>query len=212
MCIRDRRKATPETLAELSAKGATCTYVEVAGAHDFNAWCQLFTLYVRDYLWQPEAFETVETPDITGLKPGPNVIKDANSPTGYTVKFLYENDEAQSVKFAGDILLRNWEDPSDEKAYNPDEFQPGMMRGGGAFIDDMVNVEDYWYYEVPLTAGANQYWFYIDGNTSYMAPDPNNIPQWSPNSDAATKNAYNAVYVPVSYTHLDGYKRQGRMW
>jgi hypothetical protein len=28
----------------------------VAGAHDFNAWNQLFTIFARDYLWQPAAF------------------------------------------------------------------------------------------------------------------------------------------------------------
>jgi hypothetical protein len=28
----------------------------VAGAHDFNAWNQLFTMFVRDYLWQPAVF------------------------------------------------------------------------------------------------------------------------------------------------------------
>jgi hypothetical protein len=28
----------------------------VAGAHDFNAWNQLFTIFARDYLWKPEAF------------------------------------------------------------------------------------------------------------------------------------------------------------
>ena len=30
--------------------------VVVAGAHDFNAWNQLFTTFARDYLWHPEAF------------------------------------------------------------------------------------------------------------------------------------------------------------
>ena len=30
--------------------------VVVAGAHDFNAWNQLFTIWARDYLWHPEAF------------------------------------------------------------------------------------------------------------------------------------------------------------
>nr|BFF09968.1 hypothetical protein GCM10025699_12710 [Microbacterium flavescens] len=30
--------------------------VVVAGAHDFNAWNQLFTTFARDYLWRPEAF------------------------------------------------------------------------------------------------------------------------------------------------------------
>jgi hypothetical protein len=28
----------------------------VAGAHDFNAWNQLFSIWARDYVWQPEAF------------------------------------------------------------------------------------------------------------------------------------------------------------
>jgi hypothetical protein len=28
----------------------------VAGAHDFNAWNQLFTMFVSDYLWQPAVF------------------------------------------------------------------------------------------------------------------------------------------------------------
>ncbi|MBR4132285.1 MAG: endo-1,4-beta-xylanase, partial [Oscillospiraceae bacterium] len=129
------------------------------------------------------------------LKPGPNVVKDPESPTGYTVKFLYENPDAQSVVFAGDIGLRNWADTSDEQSYTPFEYKPGFMRAG-SWQADMVKREDgYWYIEVPLAAGANQYWFYVDGNTRRMMPDPNNAPKWSPAS-SATKNAYNAVYVP----------------
>ncbi len=31
--------------------------VVVAGAHDFNAWNQLFTTFARDYLWQPDAWD-----------------------------------------------------------------------------------------------------------------------------------------------------------
>ncbi len=52
----------------------------------------------------------------------------------------------------------------------------------------------YWYYELPLAAGANQYWFNV-GSSSRMMPDPANAPVWSPNS-SATKDAYNCVYVP----------------
>src|SRR5690606_36926374 len=50
--------------------GLTNGFVEnvvVAGAHDFNAWNQLFTIWARDYLWQPEAFVIDE---ITDLKDG----------------------------------------------------------------------------------------------------------------------------------------------
>lgn len=42
------------------------------------------------------------------LVEGPTVIKDPESPTGYTVQFVYKNEEAESVTFAADILLRNW--------------------------------------------------------------------------------------------------------
>jgi hypothetical protein len=45
----------PNTVANLD----NVAFVEnsvVAGAHDFNAWNQLFTIWARDYLWHPEAF------------------------------------------------------------------------------------------------------------------------------------------------------------
>ncbi|HEX6364731.1 MAG TPA: hypothetical protein VF000_01165, partial [Agromyces sp.] len=50
--------------------GLTNGFIEnvvVAGAHDFNAWNQLFTIWARDYLWQPESFVIDE---ITDLKDG----------------------------------------------------------------------------------------------------------------------------------------------
>lgn len=43
----------------------------VAGAHDFNAWNQLFTMFARDYLWKPEAFIVDEI----------NVLKDGVAST-----------------------------------------------------------------------------------------------------------------------------------
>ena len=133
--------------------------------------------------------------EIEGLELGPNVIKDPDSPTGYTVKFLYENKEASQVTFAGDIALRNDVDRSDPKIYTPFEYEPGLMRSG-TFTAPMTEIEDgLWYYEVPLAAGANQYWFYVDGNTNHMVADPANAPVWSPGSPDS-KDAYNAVYVP----------------
>ena len=133
--------------------------------------------------------------EIEGLELGPNVIKDPDSPTGYTVKFLYENKSASQVTFAGDIALRNDLDWSDSKIYSPFEYEPGLMRSG-TFTAPMTEIEDgLWYYEVPLAAGANQYWFYVDGNTNHMVADPANAPIWSPGSPD-TKDAYNAVYVP----------------
>ena len=46
----------PAQIAALENTDAIFKNLEVAGAHDFNTWCQLFTIYARDYLWKPEAF------------------------------------------------------------------------------------------------------------------------------------------------------------
>lgn len=40
--------------------------------------------------------------------PGPTVIADPDSPTGYTGRFVYYNATATSVRFVADIMLRNW--------------------------------------------------------------------------------------------------------
>lgn len=139
------------------------------------------------------------------LVEGPTVMKDANSPTGYTVRFVYKNETATSVTFVGDMLLRNWADPTDTKVYTPFEYRRGLMRGGGAFEAPMEKVNGgYWVIEVPLAAGANQYWFYVDGNRNYWVPDPVNSPKFAP--DGLTGNArraFNAVYVPYDPSKQD---------
>jgi hypothetical protein len=132
------------------------------------------------------------------LVPGPTVMKDPNSPTGYTVRFVYHNETAESVKFVADILLRNWADPTDTKVYQPSEYRPGLMRGGGAYEADMERLDGgYWVIDVPLAAGANQYWFYVDGNTNLWVTDPANPPRYAPDGLTGTaRRAFNAVYVP----------------
>jgi len=198
------QNATTTNTQNMEKGGFFSKTLNVAGAHDFNTWSQLLRMFAEDYLWKPWAFGDGEAPEQgEALKLGPNVIKDPDSPTGYTVKFLYDNPTATSVTFAGDIGLINWADPSDTKQYTPQEYKPGLMRSGSytAPMEKKTLTVDgeekeVWYYELPLAAGANQYWFYVDGNTRYMAPDPANHPEWSPNSSWSSKNAYNAVYVP----------------
>lgn len=192
-------KPTPAQLAALDNTDANYKYIEVAGAHDFNTWCQLFTIFARDYLWKPEAFK-----DDVAPVAGPKLVADTNSPTGYTGEFVYYAPDAEKVYFCGDLMLSNHLDPTDTKIYTPFEYKPGLMRRGGSqFKEEMTAIGDgYWYYEVPLAAGANQYWFNVD-NGSRMLPDPENHPKWSPNSNWDTKNAYNALYVP--YDEKQGY-------
>ena len=109
--------------------------------------------------------------------PGPTVVADPNSPTGYTGHFVYCNPDATSVRFVADIMLRNWADPADTKVYTPFEYKPGLMRGGGGYDVEMTDVgDDCWYTSVPLAAGANQYWFYVNNNTGAWLADPANSP------------------------------------
>jgi hypothetical protein len=132
------------------------------------------------------------------LTPGPTVIADPDSPTGYTGHFVYYNPTATSVRFVADILLRNWEDPTDPTIYQPSQYRPGLMRGGGAYDVQMTEVADgYWVTDVPLAAGANQYWFYVDNNTSLWVADPANSPIFAPDGLTGTaRRAFNKVHVP----------------
>ena len=139
--------------------------------------------------------KTTKTLLPTELAEGPTIVADPDSPTGYTGRFVYKNENATSVVFAGDIaLLDDVKREEDQTVYSPFEYRPGLMRGA-SFTADMQNLGNgYWYYEVPLACGANQYWFYVNGNTNTMVPDPANTPIWSPT--AQQKNGYNYVYVP----------------
>ncbi|MGC5170343.1 alpha/beta hydrolase-fold protein [Microbacterium sp. DT81.1] len=136
--------------------------------------------------------------DEVNLTPGPTVTQDPNSPTGYTGHFVYYNPTATSVRFVADIMLRNWADPTDTTVYSPFEYRPGLMRGGGGYDVEMTEVADgYWVTDVPLAAGANQYWFYVDNDTSYWVPDPANSPIFAPDGIQGTaRRAFNKVHVP----------------
>lgn len=139
------------------------------------------------------------------LTPGPTVYADAESPTGYTGRFVYYNPDATSVRFVADILLRNWADPSDPTVYQPSQYEPGLMRGGGGYDVEMTEVEDgYWVTEVPLAAGVNQYWFYVDNNTSLWVADPANSPIFAPDGLTGTaRRAFNKVFVPYDEEKQD---------
>ncbi|WP_205687364.1 FIMAH domain-containing protein [Cellulomonas endophytica] len=143
--------------------------------------------------------------DHVDLTPGPTVVRDLGSPTGYTGHFVLHAPEASSVRFVADIMLRDWEDPTDPTVYAPSEYRPGLMRGGGAYEVEMTEVEDgYWVTDVPLAAGANQYWFYVDGDTSLWVTDPANAPVYAPDGLQGTaRRAFNRVNVPYDAERQD---------
>jgi hypothetical protein len=98
--------------------------------------------------------------------PGPTVYADPNSPTGYTGRFVYYDPTATSVRFVADILLRDWENPTNTTVYQPSQYRPGLMRGAGAYDVQMTNDGNgYWITEVPLAAGPTS-----TGSTSTTTP------------------------------------------
>ncbi len=139
------------------------------------------------------------------LTPGPTIVADSSSPTGYTGHFVYYNPTATSVRFVADIALRNWADLSDPTVYQPQQYRPGLMRGGGAYDVEMTNAGDgYWVTDVPLAAGANQYWFYVNNNTNLWVADPANSPIYAPDGLTGTaRRAFNKVNVPYDAAKQD---------
>ena len=118
---------------------------------------------------------------------------------------MYCNPDATSVRFVADIMLRNWADPTDTKIYSPYEYKPGLMRGGGGYDVEMTNVgDDCWYTSVPLAAGANQYWFYVNNNTNAWLADPANSPIFAPDGISfPARRAFNKVFVPYDAAKQD---------
>ena len=105
---------------------------------------------------------------LEALVEGPTVIEDPQSPTGYTVRFVYKNPTATKVQLAGDLELRDLSDPhqpwpSAGIRYQPEEWQPGRYHvGGNEFRRDMEPVGNgYWTVSVPLHAGGLSYWYRV---------------------------------------------------
>ena len=69
---------------------------------------------------------------------GPTVTADPNSPTGYTVTFVYYNPNATGVRLAGDLTLLDV-NTGPSIRYQPEEWQLGRYHVGGVeFLRDMT--------------------------------------------------------------------------
>jgi hypothetical protein len=92
---------------------------------------------------------------------GPTVTADPDSPTGYTVTFVYYNPNATQVRLAGDLTLRvNGGTTLD---IQPEEWQLGRYHVGGVeFLRDMtVDADGYWSISIPMHAGGLSYWYRV---------------------------------------------------
>lgn len=146
---------------------------------------------------------------------GPTVTADPNSPTGYTVTFVYYNPNATQVRLAGDLLLRDVANGTTVIRYQPELWQLGRYHVGGAeFLRDMTNDGNgYWSVSIPMHAGGLSYWYRVwdptqspawvnkriwDPTSSHPRPavDPNNVAN-STSYRVKNNDVLDAVYVPI---------------
>lgn len=109
----------------------------------------------------------------TALTPGVSVNADENSPTGYTVTFVYENPEAQSVSVAGNFAFylpgsRVAAIPPEDRRISTGEFEEGMFRANStdlAIYEEMEKTEDgnFWTVSFALPSGHYTYNYNVDG-------------------------------------------------
>lgn len=141
---------------------------------------------------------------------GATVAADRNSPTGYTVKFVYRNPNATQVRLAGDLTLLDVD--TGNTRYQPEAWQPGRYHSGGTeFLRDMVkDAKGYWSVSVPLHAGAISYWYRVwdptQGWENKRIWDPastNPRPPGESSFRVRNNDVLDAVYVPYAKKQND---------
>ena len=115
------------------------------------------------------------------LTPGVTVAEDADSPTGYTVTFVYEAADATEVTLTGAFTFYNLDESirgkTPEEYITPYDWENnGMFEAGDeSYSEAMTKVEgtDYWTISLPLPCGHYQYVFHVDGAEEKLE-DPTN--------------------------------------
>lgn len=101
--------------------------------------------------------------DVAGaaVTQGATVTANPDSPTGYTVTFVYHNPNATQVRLAGDLTLLGI--GTGTTRYQPEQFQTGRYHAGGTeFLRDMTKDADgNWSVSLPLHAGNLSYWYRV---------------------------------------------------
>jgi enterochelin esterase-like enzyme len=141
---------------------------------------------------------------------GPTVTADPNSPTGYTVTFVYYNPNATQVKLAGDLTLLDIN--TGNIRYQPEEWQTGRYHVGGVeFLRDMTKDADgYWSASIPMHAGGLSFWYRVWDPTQNWE----NKRIWDPTSTkprpagdttfrVRNNDVLDAVYVPYDEKQND---------
>ncbi|BCJ59636.1 alpha/beta hydrolase-fold protein [Micromonospora endophytica] len=138
-------------------------------------------------------------------KQGATVTADRNSPTGYTVTFVYHNPNATQVRLAGDLTLLDVN--TGTTRYQPEQWQPGRYHSGGTeFLRDMTkDAQGNWSVSLPLHAGGISYWYRVwdpaQGWENKRIWDPastNPRPPGESSFRVRNNDVLDAVYVPYA--------------
>jgi enterochelin esterase-like enzyme len=165
----------------------------------------LFTLLAGVLLSSPPAL-AADPP----TAPGAHVAADPQSPTGYTVTFVYNNPNATQVRLGGDLTLLDRS--TGTTRYQPESWQTGRYHSGGTeFLRDMTKDADgNWSVSVPLHAGGLSYWYRVwdptQGWTNKRIWDPTSTnPRPTGNTTFRVRNndVLDAVYVPYAQKQTD---------
>jgi len=142
---------------------------------------------------------------------GTTVTANPDSPTGYTVTFVYLNPNATQVRLGGDLTLLDVSTGSTTR-YQPEAWQPGRYSSGGTeFLRDMTKDADgYWSVTVPLHAGGLSYWYRVWDPTQGWANkriwDPastNPRPAGDTTFRVRNNDVLDVVYVPYAEKQND---------
>ncbi|GID31061.1 alpha/beta hydrolase [Paractinoplanes brasiliensis] len=141
---------------------------------------------------------------------GATVKADRNSPTGYTVRFVYHNPHATQVRLAGDLSLLDVS--TGNTRYQPEAWHPGRYHAGGTeFLRGMTkDARGYWSVSVPLHAGGLSYWYRVwDPTRSWVNKriwDPASTKPRPPGESSfrvRNNDVLDAVYVPYAKKQND---------
>jgi enterochelin esterase-like enzyme len=141
---------------------------------------------------------------------GATATADPNSPTGYTVTFVYHNPNATQVRLAGDLTLLDLS--TGTTRYQPEAWQLGRYHAGGTeFLRDMTkDVNGYWSVSVPLHAGGLSYWYRVwDPTQNWVNKriwDPASTNPRPPGQNSfrvRNNDVLDAVYVPYAEKQND---------
>jgi enterochelin esterase-like enzyme len=153
----------------------------------------------------PAAFADEATP-----VQGATVTANPDSPTGFTVTFVYYNPNATQVQVTGAFTLLDV--TTGLTPYQPEQWKPGRYHTGtaGTLRELTKDANGYWSVSLPMHAGTHVYWYQVwDPTQGWVGKhiwDPASTNPRPPGNDTfreRNNDVYDAVHVPYTDKQQD---------